>query len=105
MAITLNKLKLGENVVTWPKGNSMSGKINDGDCVTIIPITADDILKKGDVVFCKVNRYYYLHLIKGIRGKNDMFLIGNNRGKINGWTNREHIFGKVTEIEHYKEVS
>ena len=38
----------------------------------------------GDIVFCKVKGRYYTHLVraKGDRG----VLIGNNHGKINGWT-------------------
>lgn len=38
----------------------------------------------GDIVFCKVKGRYYTHLVKakGDRG----VLIGNNHGRINGWT-------------------
>ena len=45
----------------------------------------------SDVVFCKVKGRYYTHLVKakGDRG----VLIGNNHGKINGWT--KSVFGKV----------
>lgn len=44
------------------------------------PINLSDV---GDIVFCKA---------KGDRG----VLIGNNHGKINGWT--KSVFGKVTKI-------
>jgi hypothetical protein len=35
----------------------------------------------------------YLHLVKAIN--KNQYQIGNNRGGINGWTNRSNIFGKV----------
>lgn len=38
----------------------------------------------------------YCHLVKAISG--ERYLIGNNRGKINGWIGRAGIFGKVTQI-------
>lgn len=43
------------------------------------------------IVFCKVKGRYYTHLVKakGDRG----VLIGNNHGRINGWT--KSVFGKI----------
>lgn len=50
----------------------------------------------GDIVFCKVKgRYIQAHIIKA---KNEnRYLIGNNRGGINGWTST--IYGKVIEVK------
>lgn len=59
-------------------------------------MTDDIILKKNDIVFCKVNGHYYLHKICAIKG--DSYLIGNNHGHMNGWISRNNIFGKVTKI-------
>ena len=72
----------------------MKPKINSGDKITVSP--TDDI-KKGDIVFCKVKGSFYVHLVKAVQG--DKFLIGNNKGKINGWINKKKVFGKVIKIE------
>ena len=73
----------------------MSGRIENGQLVTIAPI-GNHMLKTGDIVLCKVNGIQYLHLVKAISG--DRIQIGNNKGRINGWTSRRNIFGIVTEV-------
>ena len=89
----IEKLKLGETVEFRPRGNSMTGKIESGQLCTIEP--AKD-LEVGDIVLCKVGGSQYLHLIKAIQG--DRYQIGNNKGHINGWINRNSIFGKLIKI-------
>jgi hypothetical protein len=91
----INKLLAGETVQFRPRGHSMSGKIESGQLVTVAPIRSE--LKPGDIVLCKVRGMQYLHLIKAISGES--YQIGNNRGRINGWTLRKNIFGVVTNIE------
>jgi hypothetical protein len=88
-------LERGEVVKLRPRGNSMSGRIDSGQLVAVAPV-GDHILKAGDIVLCKVNGVHYLHLVKAISG--DRVQIGNNKGRINGWTSRRNIFGIVTEI-------
>lgn len=86
------KLIEGEAVTFRPRGHSMSGIIESGQEVTVVPVEPSDEIKKGDVVLCKVRGDHYLHLVKSVRG--DAFLIGNNRGRINGWTSRSRVYGK-----------
>ncbi|MFN8397177.1 MAG: S24 family peptidase [Bacteroidia bacterium] len=86
----IEKLKQGETVQFRPRGNSMAGKIESGQLVTVEPI-GERVLQKGDIVLCKVNGVQYLHLIKAIQG--ERFQIGNNRGRINGWVGKNAIFG------------
>ncbi|HUM05158.1 MAG TPA: hypothetical protein VLT90_06840 [Terriglobales bacterium] len=74
----------------------MSGKIDSGKLVTVEP-AKDAVIEVGTIVLCKVKGVQYLHLVKAIAG--DRFQIGNNRGRINGWTSRRNIFGVVTKIE------
>lgn len=95
--VAIQKLKNGEEVKIRPKGNSMIGKINSGDLVTLSPITSDSKIEVGDIVLCKVKGHVYVHLIKAI--KDNRFLIGNNCGGINGWTNFNQIYGKVITVE------
>lgn len=87
----------GKDVTFCPKGNSMKPKINSGDKITVSPT---DEIKKDDIVFCKVKGSFYVHLVKAVQG--DKYLIGNNKGKTNGWTNKKNVFGKVIKIETKK---
>lgn len=89
----IDLLKEGMTVSFRPRGGSMAPKINSGDLVTVVPAAIDDV-KKGDIVLCKVRGREYLHLVKARREKS--VLIGNNKGRTNGWTSA--VFGKVTQV-------
>jgi len=89
-----NAVANGENVSIRPKGNSMTGRIESGQLVTIEPVHFDK-LEEGDIVLCKVHGRVYLHLVKALQ--HGRALIGNNRGGTNGWTT--NIVGIVTNIE------
>lgn len=94
----ITKLKAGETVSFRPRGHSMSGKIESGQLCTVAPIADYAELRKGDIVLCKVGGSEYLHLLKAIQGTR--FQIGNNRGRINGWTSANSIFGKLIKVEN-----
>ena len=91
----IEKLQAGERVSFRPRGNSMSGKVENGQLVTLEP-AGEKSIHVGDVVLCKVNGVHYLHLVKAISG--ERYKIGNNRGRINGWIPRKNIFGIVIQI-------
>lgn len=91
----IEKLKNGETVQFRPRGNSMKGKIDSGQLVTVAPVGGIE-LKKGDIVLCKVNGSQYLHLIKAIQG--ERYQIGNNIGRINGWITQNFIYGICTGV-------
>ena len=93
----IEALARGEQVAFRPRGHSMSGKIESGQLVTVHPLQDGQSIGIGNIVLCKVNGVHYLHLVKAISG--DRYQIGNNRGRINGWTSRRNIFGVVTQIE------
>lgn len=76
----------------------MTGKINDGDLVTVEPVTELTELKAGDIVLCKVSGNEYLHLIKAV-GADGRFQIGNNKGGVNGWTSRSSVYGRLVSVE------
>ncbi|HMA35441.1 MAG TPA: S24 family peptidase [Chloroflexia bacterium] len=92
----IEALGRGEVATVKPRGHSMRGKVDDGDLVTLAP--ADPAkLAAGDIVLVRVNGHVYLHLIKAIdRGR---FLIGNNRGGVNGWVGPDCIYGVATRVE------
>ena len=51
----------------------------------------------GDIVLVRVHRTDYLHLVKAVdRGR---FLIGNNRGGVNGWVGRQALYGRAIQID------
>ena len=96
----IEKLQAGETTQIRPKGHSMTGKVNHGNLVTLVPTVIDD-LAVDDIVLVRVKGNVYLHLIKAIKqvGNQKRFLIGNNRGGTNGWVNSNAIYGIATEIE------
>ena len=94
--MTAEHLKNGETCRVTGVGNSMIPILKSRQSVICIPVTDDVELKKKDIVLCKVNHHYYLHLIHAI--KNDCYLIGNNHGHMNGWIGRKNIYGVVKEI-------
>lgn len=75
----------------------MRGKIESRQLVTIEPINFLAV-KVGDVVFVKWKNNYLLHLVKEING--NLFLIGNNLGKTNGWVSGKDITGKVVSVSN-----
>lgn len=95
-ARAIQQLQEGNIVQIRPRGHSMTGKVNDGDLVTLEPCDPN-ALKTGDIVLVKVKGRVYLHLIKAMN--NGRFLIGNNRGGINGWVSAHAIYGVATLVE------
>jgi hypothetical protein len=91
------KLQAGEAVQFRPRGNSMTPKIESGQLCTVMPLADDEDVDEGDIVLCKVNGNHYLHLVKAIQGKR--LQIGNNHGRVNGWTSRQQIYGKLKKVE------
>lgn len=89
-------LQRGETAKVRPRGHSMKPKVNDRDLVTLEPVDPET-LQVGDIVLVKVRGRIYLHLIKAV-GKG-RFLIGNNRGGVNGWVGSNSIYGIATDIE------
>jgi SOS-response transcriptional repressor LexA len=92
----IEALHRGETTRIRPRGHSMKGKVNDGALVTVAPCDCET-LEPGDVVLVRVHGTVYLHLIKAVN--QGRFLIGNNRGGINGWVGANAIYGIATSIE------
>lgn len=96
-AVTMQKLKDGETCIIQGFGQSMTPILQSGQPVKVAPVTGDTPLKKGDIVFCKVNGHFYLHKILAVKNETT-YQIGNNHGHVNGWVSRNTIYGKVSEI-------
>ena len=97
---TATKLKEGLVCKVTGVGNSMTPILKSRQAVIAEPITEETKLEKKDIVLCKVQGHYYLHLVWATRteGEKEMYLIGNNHGHANGWIPRTQVFGKVVEI-------
>lgn len=93
----VSKLKAGQTVRFRPRGNSMRGKIESGQLVTIVPVDQQE-LKVGDVVFCRVKGRFYVHLVSAIQ--EGRYQISNNKGLVNGWIGKDSLFGKVVRVEN-----
>src|SRR5687767_6280536 len=91
----IEALKKGQITQVKPRGHSMKGKVSDGDLVTLEPCDPNN-LNVGDIVLVRVKGRDYLHLIKAVN--QGRFLIGNNRGGINGWVGHNCIYGIATRI-------
>ena len=77
-------LRSGRRVVIFPTGHSMHPRVRSEQRCEIEPITAGRAeIKIRDVVLCRVRGRDYLHLVVDKIG--GRFLIGNNRGGLNGW--------------------
>ena len=89
----------GKEVSFRPKGNSMKGKIESGQKVTISPDISE--VEKGDIVFCKVNGHHYVHLVQAVKQKmgDKLYQIGNVKGHTNGTVGAHCVFGKVIKVE------
>lgn len=73
---TIDHLLTGETVIVTGKGNSMTPKLKSGEAVIVEPVTENTVIKKRDIVLCKVRGNIYLH----------------HHGHDNGWTTK--IYGK-----------
>lgn len=90
----LERLQNGESFKTSEKGNSMVPLIKSGQEHLLEPVQIEDV-KVGDIVYCKVRGNFYTHLVKAIDPKKGC-QIGNNKGRINGWT--KQVYGRVVEV-------
>lgn len=89
----IQQLQAGETVSFRPRGNSMVPLVNSGDLCTVRPLQDGESLAKGDIVLCRVRGAQYLHLVSAIKGHEVQ--ISNNRGRVNGWTPRTSVYGKL----------
>ncbi len=83
---TIMILAEGKSVRVRPYGSSLRGIIKSGQLVELVPSEFNSI-QTGDVVLVKWEKHYLLN--KVIEIEKDTLLIGNNRGKIQGWVGKK----------------
>ncbi|MEU7140924.1 S26 family signal peptidase [Nocardia sp. NPDC046473] len=79
-----------------PTGSSMVPLIRSRQLVTVAPVHPARV-EVGDIVLARVAGSVYLHLVTAIAGKRVQ--IGNNRGRVNGWTSHDRVFGLCVAVE------
>jgi hypothetical protein len=61
---------------------------------TVESVRIEDV-RVGEIVLCKVNGAEFLRIVKAVQG--GRVLIGNNKGRINGWT--RNVYGRLVRVE------
>ena len=93
-------LQKGLSVQVRPRGHSMTGRVSDGDLVTLTPCRAEE-LAAGDIVLVRIQgkrfSHVVLHGILAVEGTK--FLIGSHQGRVDGWVNHDEIYGIATKVE------
>jgi hypothetical protein len=96
----LEALKEGKSF-TWtvPDGGdfaSMRKAIKHGQTLTMSPVVDPCEVQVGDMVLVKWHKGYLFHMVGEIQ--DDLFLIVNSLGKVNGWVSGKDILGRVTKV-------
>lgn len=87
----IEQLQQGQTVSFRPHGASMEPRVKSGALCVVAPIALATVCV-GDIVLCRVNGREYLHLVKAV-GQDGRVQIGNNHGRVNGWTRA--VFGRL----------
>ena len=88
----------GATVDFRPTGGSMVPLIRSRQLVTVAPVDPARV-EVGDIVLARVAGTTYLHLVSAVDGSRGRVQISNNRGRINGWTSHQRIYGICTAVD------
>jgi hypothetical protein len=56
-------------------------------------------LEVGDIVLARVAGTVYLHLVSAVDPARKRVQISNNRGRVNGWTSHDRVFGICVAVD------
>jgi hypothetical protein len=88
----------GATVQFRPAGSSMVPLVRSRQLVTVAPVDPAK-LEVGDIVLAKVAGQVYLHLVSALDPGRRRVQISNNRGRVNGWTTHERVYGICLAVE------
>ncbi|MFJ6621333.1 S26 family signal peptidase [Kitasatospora sp. NPDC091335] len=87
----------GATVEFRPSGSSMVPLIRSRQLVAVAPVDPSK-LEPGDIVLARAGTVY-LHLVSSLDPARQRVQISNNRGRVNGWTNRARVFGICVAVD------
>ena len=88
----------GATVDFKPSGSSMVPLIRSRQSVVVAPVDPTK-LEVGDIVLARVAGTVYLHLVSSLDPTRNRVQISNNRGRVNGWTPHDRVFGICVAVE------
>ena len=92
------RVAAGAVVQFRPSGSSMVPLIRSRQLVTVAPVEPGKV-EVGDIVLAKVAGTVYLHLVSALDRAKSRVQISNNRGRVNGWTGHDRVFGICVAVE------
>ncbi|MFE6843916.1 S26 family signal peptidase [Streptomyces sp. NPDC057686] len=93
-----DRISRGETVEFRPTGDSMVPLIHSRRRVRVAPVDPA-LLEPGDIVLARVSGTVYLHLVSAVDAPRRRVQISNNRGRVNGWTGHDRVFGICLAVE------
>ncbi|GGY91836.1 hypothetical protein GCM10010343_16710 [Streptomyces avidinii] len=88
----------GATVEFRPTGSSMVPLIRSRQQVVVAPADPSK-LEVGDIVLARVAGTVYLHLVSAVDPVRKRVRISNNRGRVNGWTGHDRVFGICLAVD------
>ncbi|MFD7862066.1 S26 family signal peptidase [Streptomyces sp. NPDC059783] len=88
----------GSTVTFRPSGSSMVPLIRSRQRVVVAPVDPSAV-EVGDIVLARVAGTVYLHLVSAVDRARKRVQISNNRGRVNGWTGHDRVFGICVEVD------
>jgi hypothetical protein len=92
------RMAAGATVEFRPSGSSMVPLIRSRQPVVVAPVDPAK-LEVGDIVLARVAGTVYLHLVSAVDPARERVQISNNRGRVNGWTGHNRIFGICLTVD------
>src|SRR5215472_16724136 len=92
------RLAAGATVDFRPSGSSMVPLIRSRQLVTVAPVDPSKV-EVGDIVLARVAGAVYLHLVSAVDQARKRVQISNNRGRVNGWTSHDRVFGICVAVD------
>lgn len=98
--MAVNCLKRGQAITRFEFGDSMEPFLKSGQFCKLIPLSDNDVVEVGDIVFSMVNGMANTHMVGMKKQVNDemYYLIVTSDWHIIGWTNT--ILAKGYGIDH-----
>jgi hypothetical protein len=92
------RVSAGATVELRPSGSSMVPLIRSRQRVIVAPVDPTK-LEVGDIVLARVAGTVYLHLVSAVDQARKRVQISNNRGRVNGWTSHDRVFGICVAVD------